>query len=185
MSFQKQVREVDQMKSLKRAWPSFAMGCINLLLHTNQSLQGKRKQAWEQCETMLCLQFNCLFRKEAKLNNRAVHLLLQQKILLSSTCPTSCFQIPMSRSVLDFHWEGGFSSAFPPTNVFFIVLRGMGVGRKDFVGGFRLPCAPWLRAWLWGGSWLTYGTIHMQDGKGKAKNQDDKASNTKNQDDKA
>jgi len=49
MSFQKQVREVDQMKSLKRAWPSFAMGCINLLLHTNQSLQGKRKQAWEQC----------------------------------------------------------------------------------------------------------------------------------------
>jgi len=52
----------------------------------------------------------------------------------------------MSRSVLDFHWEGGFSSAFPPTNVFFIVLRGMGVGRKDFVGGFRLPCAPWLRA---------------------------------------
>jgi len=118
------------------------MGCINLLLHTNQSLQGKRKQAWEQCETMLCLQFNCLFRKEAKLNNRAVHLLLQQKILLSSTCPTSCFQIPMSRSVLDFHWEGGFSSAFPPTNIFFIVLRGMGVGRKNFVGGFRLPCAP-------------------------------------------
>jgi len=53
---------------------------------------------------------------------------------------------PMSRSVLDFHWEGGFSSAFPPTNIFFIVLRGMGVGRKDFVGGFRLPCAPWLRA---------------------------------------